>query len=73
MSCLSANGKGDVHSYPGIYLMVKENPGKHQLGDHLMKAVRPIIISNGISYLSMTSVGSHSMSGREKEGKDVLN
>jgi hypothetical protein len=34
-----------------------------------MKAVRPVITSNGVPYLQMRSVGSHSTSGREKEGK----
>ena len=32
--------------------------------------VRPVIASNGVPYFQMRSVGSHSMSGREKEGKD---
>ena len=34
------------------------------------KALRPVIASKGISHLQMTSVGSHAMSGMEKEGKD---
>ena len=33
-----------------------------------MKALLPVIASNGVSYLRMTSVRSHSTSGREKEG-----
>ena len=33
-----------------------------------MKAVRPVIASNGAPYLYMTFVGSHSTSEREKEG-----
>ena len=52
---------GAVHRPPGIYL------GKLQLGDRLMKAV---IASNEVPYLQVTSIGSHSISGREKEGKD---
>ena len=32
-------------------------------------AVQPVIVSNGIPYLQMRSVGSNSMPGREKEGK----
>ena len=32
-------------------------------------AVRPVIASNGLPFLQMRSVGSHSTSGREKEGK----
>ena len=35
----------------------------------MMKILRPIIASNEVPYLQMTSVGSHSTSGREKEGK----
>ena len=31
-------------------------------------AVRPVIASNGVPFLQMRSVGSHSTSGREKEG-----
>ena len=34
-----------------------------------MKAVRSVIASNGVPFLQMTSIGSGSMSGREKEGK----
>ena len=33
-----------------------------------MKAVRPIIASNGVPYLQMRSVASYTTSGREKEG-----
>ena len=32
-------------------------------------AVRPVIASNGVPFLQTRSVGSHSTSGREKEGK----
>ena len=46
---LSANYKGDnamipeaVPRSPGIYFMTEENPEKPQLGDRLMKAVRPL-------------------------------
>ena len=34
-----------------------------------MKAVLPVIASNRVPYLQMRSVGSHSRSGDEKEGK----
>ena len=75
-SRLSANDKGDNevkpgagHKSPGIYLTAEENPGKPQLRDHLMRALRPVIASNGIPYLQMTSVGSHSTPGREREEK----
>ena len=43
--------------------MAEENPGKPQLGDRLMKAVRPVIASNGVIFLQITPVGSHSTSG----------
>ena len=32
-----------VHNSPGIYVMIEENPGKSQLGNRLMKAMRPVI------------------------------
>ena len=50
-SLLSSNDKGDsevipgvVYRYPDICLKAEENLGKLQLGDRLMKAVRPVII-----------------------------
>ena len=36
--------------------MIQENPGKSQLGDRLMKAVRPVITSNGVPYFQMRSI-----------------
>ena len=57
-----------VHRSPGIYLGVEEIPGKPQLEDCQMKALRPVMASSGIIYLKMKSVGSHSTLGREKEG-----
>ena len=58
-----------VHRSPGICLIAEENPIKPQLGDRLMKgAVGPVIASNGVHFFQMRSVGSHSTSGREKEG-----
>ena len=50
---------GLVHRSPDIYLIAEER---------LMKAVRPAIASNGISYIQLRSIGSHCTSGREKEG-----
>ena len=35
-----------------------------------MMAVKPVITLNVVSYLQIRSVGSHSTSGREKEGKE---
>ena len=52
------------HRYTGIYLTTEENPEKRQLGDLLIKAVRSVIASNGVSYLHMTSVVSHRTQGR---------
>ena len=48
--------------------MAEENTGKAQLGDRQMNAMRSVIASNGVTFLQMRSVGSHSTSGREKEG-----
>ena len=56
---------GDVHTSSGICLTAEESPGKLQLGDRLMKAMRPVSASNGVPYLQMRSVGSHSESGRK--------
>ena len=61
-----------MHRYHGICLMAEENTGKAQLGDRQMNAMRSVIASNGGSYLQMRSVGSHSTSGIEEEGKDVV-
>jgi hypothetical protein len=33
-----------------IYLIAEEKFEKPQLGDHVMKAVQPVIASNGIPY-----------------------
>ena len=38
-----------------------------------MKGVRPVIASNGVPFLQMRSVESHSTSGREEEGRDEAN
>ena len=60
---------GAVHRSLGICLTAKENPRKPQLGDRLKKGLlRPVIASNGVHFLQMRSVASHSTSGREKEG-----
>ena len=47
-------------------LLPEETPGKLQLGDRLTKPVGPVVALNGP--LFHTWVGSHSTSGREKEG-----
>ena len=62
-SRVSANDKGDneliliMHRSPGILFTAEETPGKPQLGDRLMKAVRLVVASNEIHYLEMKSVG----------------
>ena len=47
-----------MHKSPGFTLS-----GKPHLGDHLMRAVRPDIASNGVPYLQMTFIISHNMLG----------
>ena len=37
---------GAVHRSPGICVSTEENPGKSQLGDFMMKVLRPVIASN---------------------------
>ena len=59
---------GTVQSSPGICLIAEENPRKPQLGDRIMKRLCDQPASNGVSFLHMRLVGSHSTSGREKEG-----
>ena len=57
-----------MHKSLRIYLTIEENLGKAQVGDRSMKVIRPVIALNGVSYFQMRSLGSHSMSRREKEG-----
>ena len=54
---------------PQLLLCPKENRGKPQLGNCLMKAVRPLIASNVVPYLRMRSLRSHSTTGKEKDVK----
>ena len=71
-----ANVKGDnemilgaVYRFPGICLTAEENPRKPSARRSSDEgSVRPVIASNGVPFLQMRSVGSHSKSGREKEG-----
>ena len=72
-----SNDKGDnekilgaVHRSPGICLIADENSRKPQLGDSLMKGLCDQSSPQMGSLSSkIRSVGSHSTSGREKEGK----
>ena len=49
--------------------MAEENPGKPQLGDHVMIAMQPVIASNGIPYLQ-NDVGRISLHVREGEVRE---
>ena len=62
---------GAVHRSTGIYLSDEGNPGKHQLGDHVMRAMQTVIAFNRVPYLKIISVGWHKKSGR-KERKDYI-
>ena len=55
---------GTSHRSPGINRTAEENCENLQLGDRLMKVVRLAIASNGVPYVKMRSVGSHSTPGR---------
>ena len=59
---------GAVPRSPGIYLVAEKTPRKPHLGDRVMNIMRPVIVSNGVSYLQIASVGSPSMSWR-REGR----
>ena len=63
---------GALHISLGICLTAEENPEKPQLGDRMMKTVRPVIVWNGVPYLQMRSVGSQHVRKGEggKKGKD---
>ena len=72
-SRLSANDKddyemipGSVHRSTGIYLTAEKNPGKSHLG---RPSVRPVMASNGVLHLQMTSLGSYNTYGKGREGK----
>ena len=72
---LVANDKSDnetilgaVHRSPGICSQGK--PQKTRPSDE--GNARPVIASNGVPFLQMRSVGSHSTSGREKEGNKEM-
>ena len=62
---------GAVDWSPGIYLTA-ETSGKTSARRPLMKTVQPVIISNGIPFHQMRSVGLHSTLWREKEGNDRI-
>ena len=71
-----ANDKGDnemipgaVHRSPGIYVTAEEKTRKPPSRSPLMKAVLPVIASNGVPSIEMKYVASHSTSGREMERK----
>ena len=55
--------------YPGIYLTAEESPGKPQLGDHQLRLCDQSLPQMGSLTSKMKSVGLHSTSAREKEGR----
>ena len=60
---------GAVYRSSGICLTAEENYEEPQLGDRLMKGLCDQSSPQmGVPFLQMRSVGSHSTSGREKEG-----
>ena len=60
---------GAVYRSPGICLTAEEKPRKPQLGNRLMKGLyNQSSPKLGYLFLQMRSVGSQTMSGREKEG-----
>ena len=70
---LQLSEAGAVHRSPCIYLMTEENPRTHQLGDSSDDGFTTSYRLNGVPYLQIMSVISHSTSGREKEGiKDIF-
>ena len=58
---------GAVHRSPGIYLTTEENSGKPQLGDSLRKAMRSVIVSNGVPYLQMKWLDPTAHQGRRRK------
>ena len=54
---------------PGSFLTSGKNSSVPQLGDYLIKTVRPVIVSNEVLNLQMTSIGSHNRPGSGREGR----
>ena len=76
---LSTDDKGDnemkpeaANRSPGIYLTGEEKSRKTSAWRPSMKTVDLFIASNGDSCPQMSSVGSHSSSGRQKQGKEEM-
>ena len=70
---MAANDKNEnevilapVHRSLGIYLTAQEKSGKPQLGDRLLKVVRPDVAANGIPYFQIMSLASWE---RKKKGE----
>ena len=68
-SLLSTNDKGDNEMLCRDLLAFTSQLRKISTRRPSMKSVRLVIASNGVPYILMRSVGSHSRSEREKEGK----
>ena len=61
---------GVVHRSPSIYLRVEENPRETSVRRSSMKAVRPVIASNRVSYFQMRIAQHVRKRGGKKKGKD---
>ena len=55
-----------MHRTPEIFFMTEKNTGNPQLEERLMKAAKPVIASNGITYLKIRLVEPHSTQGGRK-------
>ena len=66
VACLSTNNKVDKMILEAVHI---SNITPKTSARKLMKVVWPAFTSNGMFYLHITSVGSHSMSGRKKRRK----
>ena len=77
-SCLLTNYNGvvikpeAVHRSSGIYHTAKKNSRKPQLGDHLIKAVQPVITSNGVTCLQMMVESRSTSEGKRREGQQEV-
>ena len=59
----------EVKPEAGIYFMAEKNLGKFQL-KCCLKAVRPVIASNGVHFSIMKLIGSHQLAMVKKERKE---
>ena len=64
---------GTVHRSPGIYLTAEKNPGNHSYETVRLRGCATSHRLKWDPFLQMRLIGSHSTSGREKEGKKERN